>query len=203
MNAPKLTPEHVAAQVASVQYHVFPGTTVTVCCITLRNGYNTIGHSACVSPENFDAAIGEQIAYKNALNEIWQLEGYLLREFIHLQTLPPVGVQVAEGGGIMPAIVPHGHTAYAAAPQRVEYAGDELENSSVSGFKLENNTFLNEREVGVLIGGHVAGGGDYAGAGASGSWEPAAASCGPAADPSPTSPGVDSSASCGDTGSGI
>jgi hypothetical protein len=83
--APKLTPEHVAAQVASVAYHRFEGTTVTVCCITLRNGYNTIGHSACVSPENFDATVGEQIAYKNALNEIWQLEGYLLAEVLHMQ----------------------------------------------------------------------------------------------------------------------
>jgi hypothetical protein len=86
--APKLTPEHVAAQVVSVQYLRFPGTTVTVCCVTLRNGYNTIGHSACVSPENFDAAIGEQIAYKNALNEIWQLEGYLLAEWLCVQRVP-------------------------------------------------------------------------------------------------------------------
>jgi hypothetical protein len=97
--APKITPEHIASQVVGVAYHRFPGTTVTVCCITLRNGYNTIGHSACVSPENFDAAIGEQIAYKNALNEIWQLEGYLLAEWLWLARSNPLGVMPEETNG--------------------------------------------------------------------------------------------------------
>ena len=55
---------------------------MTVCCLTLRNGYNTVGESACISPANFDAAIGQRIARENARNKIWALEGYRLRDAI-------------------------------------------------------------------------------------------------------------------------
>lgn len=81
-DAPRITPERLddLAGRSSVQYHVFPGTTVTACCLTLPNGYSVIGHSASASPENFDAEIGRQVALSRARNEIWALEGYLLRE---------------------------------------------------------------------------------------------------------------------------
>jgi hypothetical protein len=62
------------------QYHVFPGTTMTVCALTLKNGYIVSGESAAASPENFDEAIGRKIARENARNKIWAFEGYLLRE---------------------------------------------------------------------------------------------------------------------------
>ena len=80
LNAPRLTPAQIDAAIVSEQYHVFPGTTMTVCALTLRNGYIVIGESAAASPENFDEAIGRKIARENARNKIWALEGYLLRE---------------------------------------------------------------------------------------------------------------------------
>ena len=83
LNAPRLTPEHIDEQIVHAAYHRFPGTTVTVCCLTLRNGYNTVGESACVSASNFDADIGKKVAYANAREKIWVLEGYLLRDFLH------------------------------------------------------------------------------------------------------------------------
>jgi len=79
LNAPRLTPEHINSCIKSYDFHVFAGTTVTVCCMTLKNGYNVVGESACASPENFDKDLGKKIAYENARNKIWQLEGYLLR----------------------------------------------------------------------------------------------------------------------------
>lgn len=79
LNAPRITPQHIDDQIVAGDYHVFPGTTVTVCCLTLRNGYTVIGESACASPENFDAELGRKIAHDNARNKIWALEGYLLR----------------------------------------------------------------------------------------------------------------------------
>lgn len=83
LNAPRLTPDHIDNTITGVDYHVFPGTTVTVCLLTLRNGYTVIGESACASPENFDQELGRKIARDNARNRIWQLEGYLLRERLH------------------------------------------------------------------------------------------------------------------------
>lgn len=80
LNAPRLNPAMIDDTIASEQYHVFPGTTMTVCALTLRNGYIVTGESAAASPENFDKEIGRKIARDNARNKIWALEGYLLRE---------------------------------------------------------------------------------------------------------------------------
>lgn len=79
LNAPRLSPTHISEQIVDEQFYVFPGTTLTVCCLTLRNGYNVIGESAAASTENFDEEIGKRIAKDNARNKIWALEGYLLR----------------------------------------------------------------------------------------------------------------------------
>lgn len=79
LNAPRLNPQMIDDTVVSEQYHVFPGTTMTVCALTLRNGFIVIGESASVSQANFDTDIGRKIARENARNKIWALEGYLLR----------------------------------------------------------------------------------------------------------------------------
>ncbi|WP_233712958.1 Gp49 family protein [Amaricoccus solimangrovi] len=80
LNAPRLNPAMIDAAIAGEQYHVFPGTTLTVCALTLRNGFIVTGESAAASPENFDEEIGRKIARDNARNKIWAFEGYLLRE---------------------------------------------------------------------------------------------------------------------------
>ncbi len=51
---------------------------VTLCFITLRNGFTVIGHSGVVYDENFDGQIGRDLAYKHAYNQIWPFEGYVL-----------------------------------------------------------------------------------------------------------------------------
>ena len=56
---------------------------LTFCVITLKNGFTVTGESACASPENFDAELGRKIARQNAVNKIWPLEGYLLKNKIH------------------------------------------------------------------------------------------------------------------------
>lgn len=79
LNTPRLSPDKIDAQIAGEAYHVFPGSTMTVCMLTLRNGFSVIGESAAASPENFDAEIGKKIARDNARNKIWAFEGYALR----------------------------------------------------------------------------------------------------------------------------
>jgi hypothetical protein len=83
LDAPRITPDHLDATITGEQYHVFPGTTLTVCCLTLRNGFTVTGQSAAASRENFDKAIGRKIARADARDKIWMLEGYLLRENLH------------------------------------------------------------------------------------------------------------------------
>ena len=80
LNAPRLNPQHIDNTIAGEQYHVFEGTTLIVCCLTLRNGFTVTGESAAASPENFDVEIGRKIARQNAREKIWALEGYLLKQ---------------------------------------------------------------------------------------------------------------------------
>lgn len=53
---------------------------LTLCVLVLRNGFTVTGESACVSPENFDAELGRQIARKKAVDKLWPLLGYALKE---------------------------------------------------------------------------------------------------------------------------
>ena len=80
LTAPRITPEHLDRKIKRAQYYVFPETYLTVCCLTLENGFTVTGESACASPENFNKEIGEKVAYANARDKIWAFEGYLLRE---------------------------------------------------------------------------------------------------------------------------
>ena len=53
---------------------------LTFCVLVLRNGFTVTGESACVSPENFDAEIGRRVARENAVNKMWPLLGYALKD---------------------------------------------------------------------------------------------------------------------------
>lgn len=82
-NAPRVTADQIDSVIVGEQFHVFEGTTMTVCLLTLENGYHTVGYSASASPENFDAEIGRNLARDHARSEIWRLEGYLLRQRLY------------------------------------------------------------------------------------------------------------------------
>lgn len=80
LHAPRLCPADIDAVIVAEDYHVFPGTTLTVCCLTLKNGFTVTGESAAASAENFDAEMGRKIAREHARDKIWALEGYRLRQ---------------------------------------------------------------------------------------------------------------------------
>lgn len=80
LTAPRITPDMLDAEVVREDYHVFAASCLTVCALTLRNGFTVIGESACASPENFDAAIGQKIARANAREKLWPLLGFRLRD---------------------------------------------------------------------------------------------------------------------------
>lgn len=84
LNAPRLTPDHIDSVIKQTDYYIVPGTTTTVCSLVLKNGFTVIGSSACASPDNFNTELGQKIAFKNAREQIWHLEGYLLKERLFL-----------------------------------------------------------------------------------------------------------------------
>lgn len=90
LTAPRVTPQMIddliVAECFSTADKMFPGcpTTepmalLTICVLTLRNGFTVTGESACASPENFDTEVGMKVARQKAKEKIWALEGYALR----------------------------------------------------------------------------------------------------------------------------
>jgi len=82
LNAPRLNPALIAETIVNEEYHRLTDV-LTVCVLTLRNGFTVIGESACASPENYDREIGEKVARGVAVEKIWPLEGYLLKQKLY------------------------------------------------------------------------------------------------------------------------
>jgi len=106
LTAPRVTPADVEAAVGSEHYFtaqdgvfgaykanhdVYVGSMpddvngralplLTICVLVLRNGFTVTGESACASPENFDAEIGRKVARSKAVEKIWPLLGFRLRD---------------------------------------------------------------------------------------------------------------------------
>ena len=107
LTAPRVTPQDIEANIVSEHYFtardgrrgaLADGTYVgrerpqfgeadlaaldllTFCVLVLRNGFTVTGESACASPENFDAEIGRRIARENAVQKIWPLLGFSLKQ---------------------------------------------------------------------------------------------------------------------------
>lgn len=83
LNAPRLSPGLIDAKIKDEYYQVVPGTTTTLCSLTLQNGFQVNGESASASTENFNEELGRKIARDKAREKIWQLEGYLLKEKLY------------------------------------------------------------------------------------------------------------------------
>lgn len=91
LTAPRVTPADIEASIAGEYYFTADKATagapqlpslglLTFCVLVLRNGFTVTGESACASPENFDAELGKKIARANAVQKLWPLLGYALKE---------------------------------------------------------------------------------------------------------------------------
>lgn len=78
--APRVTPADVKAEIVGETFTLLPSGRVTVCELTLKNGFTVRGESAVVFIENFDHGIGRKVARENAEKEVWQLLGFRLRD---------------------------------------------------------------------------------------------------------------------------
>lgn len=85
LTAPRITPDQINNLMKRVTYSVVvpEGTTSTFAHAYLDGRFFLAsGHSACVSPENFNAELGRTIALGKAesaaKDKLWELEGYRL-----------------------------------------------------------------------------------------------------------------------------
>lgn len=77
--APRITIEDVQAEILDDLY-LNPVSTMTICVLTLKNGFTVTEESACSSPENFNAEIGRKVARGNAESKIWSHLAFRLRD---------------------------------------------------------------------------------------------------------------------------
>ena len=111
LTAPRITPDDIEANIVSEHYFtardgrrgaiadgtyagierpqpdeadLAPLDLLTFCVLVLKNGFTVTGESACASPENFDDEIGRKVARQNAVQKIWPLMGYALKQQLAL-----------------------------------------------------------------------------------------------------------------------
>lgn len=104
--APRVTPADIEANIVSEHYFTAgmgaahmraihtgympegspPLDLLTFCVLVLKNGFTVTGESACASPENFDPEIGRRVARANAVQKLWPLMGYALKQDLHRAT---------------------------------------------------------------------------------------------------------------------
>ena len=56
---------------------------LSICILSLQNGFTVIGKSAPASAANFDAELGKKFAYEDAIRQLWPLMGFALRDRLH------------------------------------------------------------------------------------------------------------------------
>ena len=87
LTAPRVTPADIDANIVHTEIvkHISPsGQVLRWAVLTTRNGYAVTGRpSASASSANDNAEIGEKVAIENALQELWPLMGYALKEQLH------------------------------------------------------------------------------------------------------------------------
>lgn len=97
LTAPRVTLEQVEAAIVDETYTVLPDGRTTICQLTLDNGFTVEGSSACVSKENFNAELGNKYSRERAVNEVWKMLGFRLRD--HLAARAPRAIHRDAGTG--------------------------------------------------------------------------------------------------------
>ena len=79
---PSISQEMVDAFISSYEVCTM-GNKCTVVRAILRNGFEIVESSACVSEENYDEEMGAQICLGKIKDKVWFLLGFLLQTAIH------------------------------------------------------------------------------------------------------------------------
>ena len=88
LNAPRLTPDIINSLIKEKAFHRLTDV-LTVCVLTLQNGFTVTGESACASPANYNQQIGDDIAFTNARVKTCPLDGYAFKQKLYEESLWP------------------------------------------------------------------------------------------------------------------
>lgn len=79
---PSISQEMVESFIVSTEVKTL-GEKTTVVRAVLRNGFEIVESSACVSPENYDEKLGAEICMEKIRDRVWYLLGFLLQTAVH------------------------------------------------------------------------------------------------------------------------
>lgn len=79
----KLNIEDIEGVIVSKSFTILPSGKTMICELILKNGFSVRGEASVVSLDNFVQEIGEKISYENAVDKVWQVEGYLLQQKLY------------------------------------------------------------------------------------------------------------------------
>lgn len=83
LELPTITHEYIADIMSNSEFETY--TTFNKCTIVscrLPNGFVITESSACVSPEDYDVELGEEICIDKIAEKIWELEAYRLQQYL-------------------------------------------------------------------------------------------------------------------------
>lgn len=90
----KLTEADIEAMVEKEEAMTL-GTKTTAVVLTLKNGFEVVGTSACVNPADYNLEVGRVFARQRAIDKVWELEGYVSQVFNMIGNMP-VGNGITE-----------------------------------------------------------------------------------------------------------
>lgn len=71
--------ERIANHERNIVTHVQVTPNTRVCVITLFSGHELVGYAQVLDKKNDVALLGQEVAYNNAINGLWQLCGNLAK----------------------------------------------------------------------------------------------------------------------------
>lgn len=75
----RVTLDSMLSKVEHVEYwHPSHTPHMTICLLTMENGFVVVGSSAPADAANYDENLGLKFAHEDCIRQLWRLEGYLL-----------------------------------------------------------------------------------------------------------------------------
>ncbi len=76
----KVSIDDVKRKIVQEQFIQPFGTNLTLCVLTLKNGFSATGEFVSADPDDFNEQLGQKIARAKAIEKAMELEGYLLAD---------------------------------------------------------------------------------------------------------------------------
>jgi len=70
----KIEPQEIEALIDSERFVLMNENFII--CVLKVGGFTIIGENSCLNPNDFDTELGKESSRADALNKLWELEGY-------------------------------------------------------------------------------------------------------------------------------